>query len=29
MRRHLDELEAWAQRDIWGEPYIENEEDML
>ena len=28
LRRHLDELETWAQRDIWGEPYEQNEEDM-
>lgn len=24
---HLDELEAWVQRDIWGEPYIDSVED--
>lgn len=29
LRRHLEELEAWAQRDIWEEPYIEDEEDIL
>ena len=29
LRRHLDELEAWARRDIWGEPYDQNEEDTL
>ena len=27
LSRHLDELEAWAQRDIWGEPYIDSAED--
>lgn len=29
LSRHLDELEAWAQRDIWGELYIEDEEELL
>lgn len=29
LRRHLDELEAWAQRDIWEDPYTEDEEDTL
>lgn len=29
LRRHLDELEAWTRRDIWGEPYDQNEEDTL
>ena len=29
LRRHLEDLEAWAQRDIWGEQYIEDEGDML
>ena len=27
LSRHLDELEAWAQRDIWGEPDIDSVED--
>ena len=28
LRRRLDELEAWVQRDIWEEPYIEDEENI-
>lgn len=29
LSRHLDELEAWTQRDILGELYIEDEEELL
>lgn len=29
LRRHLEELERWAQRDIWGEPYEAEEEELL
>lgn len=29
LRQHLEDLEAWSQRDIWGDTYIGNEGDML